>query len=60
MTFLTLISGGIWVRWIDEHDASQDTRTGEHRDEQERKHPGREDQIVAECHFQSGQPKSTP
>ena len=26
MTFLTLITGGIWVRWIDEHDASQDTQ----------------------------------
>ena len=26
MTFLTLISGGIWVRWIDEHNASQDTQ----------------------------------
>ena len=34
--------------------------TGEHRDKKERKRPGREDQIVAECHFRSGQPKSTP
>ena len=59
MAFLTLISGGIWVRWIDERNASQDTQenTGI---EQERKCPGREDQIVAECHFRSGQPKSTP
>ena len=35
MTFLTLISEGIWVRWIDEHDASQDTQenTGTNKNE---------------------------
>ena len=35
MTLLILISGGIWVRWIDEHDASQDTQenTGTNKNE---------------------------
>ena len=35
MTFLTLISVGIWVRWIDEHNASQDKQenTGTNKNE---------------------------
>ena len=35
MTILPLILGSIWVRWKDEHDASQDTRenTGTNKNE---------------------------